>query len=91
MCSGASWRGIVRCHAPPPAADVYFVASAIFHYLGPAFAVLLFARVDVLGVAWLRIASAALVFALWRRPWRRWRDLDRGARRCSSSGAPCSR
>lgn len=31
---------------------------------------LLFARVDVLGVAWLRIASAALVFALWRRPWR---------------------
>ena len=37
--------------------------SAVFHYLGPAFAVLLFARVDVLGVAWLRIASAALVFA----------------------------
>ena len=46
-----------------------FVVSAVFHYLGPAFAVLLFARVDVLGVAWLRIASAALVFALWRRPW----------------------
>jgi inner membrane transporter RhtA len=53
----------------PP--HVYFVVSAVFHYLGPAFAVLLFARVDVLGVAWLRIASAALVFALWRRPWRR--------------------
>jgi inner membrane transporter RhtA len=49
----------------------YFTVSAIFHYLGPAFAVLLFARVDVLGVAWLRIATAALVFALWRRPWRR--------------------
>jgi inner membrane transporter RhtA len=31
---------------------------------------LLFTRVDVLGVAWLRIASAALVFAVWRRPWR---------------------
>src|SRR3954463_5910331 len=46
-----------------------FVVSAVFHYLGPAFAVLLFARVDVLGVAWLRIATAALVFALWRRPW----------------------
>ena len=30
--------------APPQA---YFVGSAIFHYLGPAFAVLLFARVDV--------------------------------------------
>ena len=48
----------------------YFVVSAVFHYLGPAFAVLLFARVDVLGVAWLRIASAALIFAAWRRPWR---------------------
>jgi inner membrane transporter RhtA len=56
----------------PPYA--YFVVSAVFHYLGPAFAVLLFARVDVLGVAWLRIASAALVFALWRRPWRFMRD-----------------
>ena len=40
--------------------------SAIFHYLGPAFAVLLFAHVSVLGVAWLRIASAAVVFAVWR-------------------------
>lgn len=54
----------------------YFVVSAVFHYLGPAFAVLLFARVDVLGVAWLRIASAALLFAVWRRPWRAFRDLD---------------
>src|SRR3954470_20441588 len=51
----------------PPHA--YFVGSAVFHYLGPSFAVLLFARVPVLGVAWLRIASAAVVFALWRRPW----------------------
>src|SRR5712691_2478930 len=50
-------------------AHIYFLVSAIFHYLGPAFAVLLFAHVTVLGVAWLRIASAALVFALWRRPW----------------------
>src|SRR3712207_5570603 len=47
----------------------YFVVSAVFHYLGPAFAVLLFARVDVLGTAWLRIAAAALIFAAWRRPW----------------------
>jgi inner membrane transporter RhtA len=46
-----------------------FVVSAVFHYLGPAFAVLLFARMEVLGVAWLRIAAAAVVFALWRRPW----------------------
>jgi inner membrane transporter RhtA len=51
-------------------ARVFFFVSALFHYLGPAFAVLLFAQVSVLGVAWLRIASAAIVFALWRRPWR---------------------
>ena len=42
---------------------------------------LLFARVDVLGVAWLRIASAALVFALWRRPWRKFRVLGRRGRK----------
>jgi inner membrane transporter RhtA len=63
---------------PPPHA--YFVVSAVFHYLGPAFAVLLFARIEPLGVAWLRIASAALVFAVWRRPWRVWRVLDRRTR-----------
>jgi inner membrane transporter RhtA len=57
-----------RLDRVPPAS--YFVGSAVFHYLGPAFAVLLFALVEPLGVAWLRIASAALVFALWRRPWR---------------------
>jgi inner membrane transporter RhtA len=34
----------------------------------------------VLRVAWLRIASAALIFALWRRPWRVWRVLDRRTR-----------
>ncbi len=59
----------------PPHA--YFVGSAIFHYLGPAFAVLLFVRVDALGVAWLRIAAAALVFAAWRRPWRALALIDR--------------
>src|SRR6266516_6610305 len=57
-------------YVKPVPPQAFFVGSAIFHYLGPSFAVLLFARVDVLGVAWLRIASAALVFALWRRPWR---------------------
>jgi inner membrane transporter RhtA len=62
----------------PPHA--WFAVSAVFHYLGPAFAVLLFARVDALGVAWLRIVSAGLVFALWRRPWTLLRRLDRGAR-----------
>jgi inner membrane transporter RhtA len=59
----------------------YFLVSAVFHYLGPAFAVLLFARVDVLGVAWLRIASAALIFAAWRRPWRAFGTLDSGGKR----------
>ena len=63
----------------PPHA--YFVGSAVFHYLGPAFAVLLFARVDVLGVAWLRIAAAAAIFAAWRRPWRAYARLDAAGRR----------
>jgi inner membrane transporter RhtA len=63
----------------PPHA--YFLVSAVFHYLGPAFAVLLFARVAPLGVAWLRIASAAVIFAAWRRPWRYYRGLQPPARR----------
>ena len=58
----------------------YFLTSAVFHYLGPSFAVLLFAHVGVLGVAWLRIASAAVVFALWRRPWRLLRTLTASQR-----------
>lgn len=70
---GAAAEGV------PP--HLYFIASAVFHYLGPSFAVLLFARVDVLGVAWLRIASAALIFAAWRRPWRVFSRLDRAGRR----------
>lgn len=64
----------------PPQA--FFVCSAIFHYLGPAGAVLLFAQVSPLGVAWLRIASAGALFALWRKPWRYVRSLgaaERGA------------
>jgi inner membrane transporter RhtA len=48
----------------------FFLVSAIFHYLGPSLAVELFAHVDVLGVAWLRVVTAAAVFAGWRRPWR---------------------
>ena len=51
-------------------AAMFLAVSAVFHYLGPAFAVLLFSRLDVWAVAWLRIASAAVVFAGWRRPWR---------------------
>lgn len=75
-CRLASMAAIGQ--APP---HVFFVISAVFHYLGPAFAVLLFARVDVLGVAWLRIVSAAVIFALWRRPWRAFLAQDRDGRR----------
>ena len=57
----------------------YFVGSAVFHYLGPAFAVLLFALVPPVAVAWLRIATAAAIYAVWRRPWRRLRNADRAA------------
>lgn len=67
-----------RVAAVPPTS--YFLTSAVFHYLGPSLAVLLFVHVEVLGVAWLRIASAALVFALWRRPWRVLLRADRATR-----------
>jgi len=64
----------MRSRTLPP--QTYFAGSALFHYLGPAFAVLLFARVAPLGVAWLRIASAAILFAAWRRPWGALRAAD---------------
>jgi inner membrane transporter RhtA len=70
-----AWRQLQRL--PPPS---LFLVSATFHYLGPAFAVLLFAHLDVLGVAWLRIVAAAAIFAGWRRP-RPWRLLLGGDRR----------
>ena len=76
--TGPTTLSRVADSAPP---HVFFVVSAVFHYLGPAFAVLLFARVDVLGVAWLRIASAAAIFAIWRRPWRSFARLDAVGRR----------
>lgn len=74
--AGGPWSERLR-RLPPHS---FFFLSAVFHYLGPSFAVLLFSRVDVLGVAWLRIASAAAVFALWRRPWRLAFQLDRKGR-----------
>jgi inner membrane transporter RhtA len=61
-------------HAAPPHA--WFGISAVFHYLGPSFAVLLFPAVGVLGVAWMRIASAAAIFALWTRPWQTIKEAD---------------
>jgi inner membrane transporter RhtA len=76
----------VSARVPP---HLYFVVSAIFHYLGPAFAVLLFARVAVLGVAWLRIASAALVLGAWRRPWHAFAAQDRAGRRLLAAWGGC--
>src|SRR5690349_25179971 len=67
-----------RATTVPP--NAYFRVSAVFHYLGPAFAVLLFAHVAPLGVAWLRIASAAAVFAAWQKPWRYYFGLGMEAR-----------
>lgn len=64
-------------NVPPQA---WFSVSAIFHYLGPSFAVLLFPAVGVLGVAWFRIASAALIFAPFTRPWTVFRKADRNGR-----------
>ena len=61
-------------HSAPPHA--WFGVSAIFHYLGPSFAVLLFPAVGVLGVAWMRIASAAAIFAPRTKPWRTIKQAD---------------
>lgn len=62
----------------PPQA--WFGASAIFHYLGPSLAVLLFPAVGPVGVVWYRIAAAALVFGVWKRPWRTLLTADRPTR-----------
>lgn len=64
-----------RAEAAPP--HLWFIISAIFHYLGPSFAVLLFQHVNVLGVAWFRITSAAVIFAIWTKPWKTFRSANR--------------
>ncbi|CAN7507463.1 EamA family transporter [Mesorhizobium sp. LjNodule214] len=69
--------GTMAASLPP---HVWFGVSAVFHYLGPAFAVLLFPHVGVLGMAWLRVATAALVFAPLTRPWSVFARADRSAR-----------
>lgn len=51
-------------------APLLFVISGLTQYVGAAVAVDLFARVAPAGVAWLRVAVAALVLVAWRRPWR---------------------
>jgi inner membrane transporter RhtA len=64
--------------ALPP--HVWFALSAVFHYLGPSCAVLLFPAVGVLGVAWFRIATAATFFAPVTRPWRTFKRADNRTR-----------
>lgn len=63
----------VASAAPP---QLWFIVSAVFHYLGPSFAVLLFPHVGVLGVAWFRIASAAAIFSLCTHPRRMLRSAS---------------
>ncbi|MGB0681110.1 MAG: EamA family transporter [Magnetovibrionaceae bacterium] len=63
----------IAASVPPQA---WFGVSAVFHYLGPSFAILLFPAIGVLGIAWFRIASAALIFAPFTRPWRTIRRAD---------------
>jgi inner membrane transporter RhtA len=68
MDETTSAPGTRRVDRIPPLA--FFLVSAVSHYLGPGLAVLLFAAIPPLGVGLLRIAAAAIVFAVWRRPWR---------------------
>lgn len=68
--SPASGPGAMSRMAEAVPPHAWFGISAVFHYLGPALAVLLFPVVGVLGVAWFRIATAALVFAPITKPWR---------------------
>ena len=63
-----------RTQSVPP--HVWFAISAVFHYVGPSFAVLLFPSIGVLGVAFLRIATAAAIFAPLTRPWRTLRRAE---------------
>jgi inner membrane transporter RhtA len=58
-------------HAPP---ELFFLITATAQALGPALGVTLFTQTNPLGVAWMRIATAAVCFCVWRRPWR---DVDR--------------
>jgi inner membrane transporter RhtA len=60
----------------------WFLTGAMFRYLGPSFAVLLFPAVGILGVAWLRIATAAILLATVSRPWHVLRRASTGMRLC---------
>lgn len=74
LAAEQGWLTHAAERVPP---HTWFGISAIFHYLGPSFAVLLFPSVGVLGVAWLRIGSAAALFATWTNPWKTILEVDR--------------
>ncbi|MEM7142199.1 MAG: EamA family transporter [Actinomycetota bacterium] len=59
-----------RRRSTPPA-EAYFVASAVSQYLGASIAVSLFDRMPTGAVALTRVAAAALILIVWRRPWDR--------------------
>lgn len=84
--AGSKFLSAVAGAVPP---QLWFGVSAIFHYLGPAFAVLLFPHIGVLGVAWLRIASAALIFTPMTRPWRTLRAAGASQLRLLVAFAAC--
>jgi inner membrane transporter RhtA len=66
--AASSGRPVTLAWRLPP--QLLFVIGALTQYVGAGLAVLLFARVPVIGVAWLRVLAAAIVMTLWARPWR---------------------
>ncbi|MDW5598490.1 EamA family transporter [Conexibacter stalactiti] len=66
--AASSGRPVTLAWRLPP--QLLFVIGALTQYVGAGLAVLLFARVPVIGVAWLRVLAAAVVMVLWARPWR---------------------
>jgi inner membrane transporter RhtA len=63
---------IARWGSKIPGAGL-FVIGALSQYGGAAIAVSLFTVIPASSVAWARVATSAIVLALWRRPWRlRW-------------------
>lgn len=61
-------------------APALFVVSGLGQYVGAALAVGLFATMSAAGVAWARVAVAAVVLVAWRRPWRMtWTRRELGA------------
>ncbi|MDL5156508.1 EamA family transporter [Actinomycetospora termitidis] len=58
-------------------APLLFVLGGASMYVGAALAVGLFERVSPAGVAWLRLAGAAVVLGVWRLAARRWSRGER--------------